>query len=44
MSGLGGNQVLMPPSGLSVIRFMGADNREVSYHTRAAVMIRSSCR
>jgi hypothetical protein len=43
MSGYGGNHVLMLPSGLSVVRFMDADDMEVSYATRAAEMYRSSC-
>ncbi len=44
MSGHGGNHVLMPPSGLSVIRFMDGGDYEVSHATRAAEMYRSSCR
>jgi hypothetical protein len=44
MSGAGGNHVLMLPSGLSVIRFMDADDFEVRDATRAAEMYRSSCR
>jgi hypothetical protein len=44
MSGAGGNHVLMLPSGLSMIRFMDADDMEVDYATRAAEMYRSSCR
>jgi hypothetical protein len=44
MSGHGGNHVMMLPSGLSVVRFMDADDYEVSYATRAAEMYRSSCR
>jgi hypothetical protein len=44
MSGAGGNHVLMLPSGLSMIRFMDADDMEVHYATRAAEMYRSSCR
>ncbi|MCG6921908.1 MAG: hypothetical protein LJF15_12615 [Acidobacteria bacterium] len=44
MSGDGGNHVMMLPSGLSVVRFMDADDYEVSYATRAAEMYRSSCR
>jgi CubicO group peptidase (beta-lactamase class C family) len=43
MSGAGGNHVLMLPSGLSMIRFMDADDFEVRDHTRAAEMYRSSC-
>ena len=44
MSGAGGNHVLMPPSGLSMIRFMDADDMEVRNATRAAEMYRTSCR
>lgn len=44
MSGHGGNHVLMPPSGLSVIRFMDGGDYEVSHATRAAETYRSSCR
>jgi hypothetical protein len=44
MSGAGGNHVLMLPSGLSMIRFMDADDFEVRDQTRAAEMYRSSCR
>jgi hypothetical protein len=44
MSGAGGNHVLMLPSGLSMVRFMDADNMEVRNATRAAEMYRSSCR
>ena len=44
MSGYGGNHVLMPPSGLVIIRFMDAGDYEVSDATRAAEMYRSSCR
>jgi hypothetical protein len=43
MSGAGGNHVLMLPSGLSLVRFMDADDMEVRYATRAAEMYRSSC-
>ncbi len=43
MAGFGGNHVMMLPSGLSMIRFMDADDYEVSYATRAAEMYRSSC-
>jgi len=39
-----GNHVLMLPSGLSMVRFMDADNMEVRNATRAAEMYRSSCR
>jgi len=44
MSGAGGNHVLMLPSGLSMIRFMDADDFEVRDTARAAEMYRSSCR
>jgi hypothetical protein len=44
MSGHGGNHVMMLPSGLSVVRFMDANDYEVSHATRAAELIRSSCR
>jgi hypothetical protein len=44
MSGAGGNHVMMLPSGLSVIRFMDADDFEVRPATLAAEMYRSSCR
>jgi len=44
MSGHGGNHVLMLPSGLSMIRFTDAEDYEVRDATRAAEMIRSSCR
>jgi hypothetical protein len=43
-SGAGGNHVLMFPSGLSMIRFMDADDYEVRDTTRAAETYRSSCR
>jgi hypothetical protein len=43
MSGHGGNHVLMPPSGLVIIRFMDAGDYEVSHATRAAETYRSSC-
>jgi len=39
-----GNHVLMLPSGLSMVRFMDADNMEVRNATRAAGMYRGSCR
>ena len=42
-SGHGGNHVLMPPSGLVIIRFMDAGDYEVSHATRAAETYRSSC-
>jgi hypothetical protein len=44
MSGAGGNHVLMLPSGLSLVRFMDADDFEVRDTARAAEMYRSSCR
>ena len=44
MSGHGGSHVLMFPSGLSMVRFMDAGDYEVRDSTRAAEMIRSSCR
>jgi hypothetical protein len=43
MSGAGGNHVMMLPSGLSVIRFMDADDYEVSQTVRAVEGYRSSC-
>lgn len=43
MSGYGGNHVMMLPSGLSVIRFMDADDYEVSQTVRAVEGYRSSC-
>lgn len=44
MSGFGGNHVLMFPSGLSLVRFMDADDYEIAAATHAAEMYRSSCR
>jgi len=43
MSGYGGNHVLMLPSGLSVVRFMDADDYEVAPAVRAVEGYRSSC-
>ncbi|NCF83845.1 MAG: hypothetical protein GWP74_19790 [Proteobacteria bacterium] len=43
MSGAGGNLVMMLPSGLSVIRFMDADDYEVSQTVQAVEGYRSSC-
>jgi CubicO group peptidase (beta-lactamase class C family) len=43
MSGYGGNHVMMLPSGLSVIRFMDADDYEVSQTVQAVERYRSSC-
>ena len=43
MSGFGGNHVMMLPSGLSVIRFMDADDYEVSPTVQAVEGYRSSC-
>jgi len=43
MSGYGGNFVMMLPSGLSIVRFMDADDQEVRNTVRAAETYRSSC-
>lgn len=43
MSGYGGNHVLMLPSGLSVVRFMDADDYEVAPTVQAVEGYRSSC-
>lgn len=43
MSGYGGNFVMMLPSGLSMVRFMDADDQEVRNTVRAAETYRSSC-
>jgi CubicO group peptidase (beta-lactamase class C family) len=43
MSGFGGNHVLMLPSGLTVVRFMDADDYEVSGAVQAAEQYRQSC-
>ncbi len=43
MSGFGGNHVMMLPSGLSMIRFMDANDYEVQDTVRAAEYYRSSC-
>ena len=43
MSGYGGNHVIMLPSGLSVMRFMDAENYEVAPTVRAVESYRSSC-
>jgi hypothetical protein len=43
MSGYGGNHVMMLPSGLSVVRFMDADDYEVRNTVRAVETYRSSC-
>jgi len=43
MSGFGGNHVLMLPSGLSIVRFMDADDYEVAPTVQAVEGYRSSC-
>lgn len=44
MSGHGGNHVMLLPSGLSIVRFMDAEDYEVRDTVRAAELYRSSCR